>query len=351
MTGGVFSGGGHHSIGFCGVISLENIFRAWKKFSKGKHSHPDVAAFELRLEEHLFAMHERLLRGTWVNDPYKEEPIADPKPRLIHIASVRDRVLFQAVYQQVYQVFDKTFIHDSYASREGKGTHEGVRRFEEFARKVSANYTKPAFVLKCDIRKFFDGIDHALLFSLISQRITDEKLLALTLRIIISFEHASGKGLPLGNVTSQLFANIYLNELDQFVKHTLKAKYYIRYCDDFVILGESRAALEERIGDIAGFIHARLRLELHPNKVTLRKLRQGSDFLGYVSLPHYSVLRTRTKRRMLKRLAALSQSIKTKGDFEKALPIINSYFGLLSHCKGEELRKAIELLFVKWRGK
>jgi len=358
ITEGVFSGGGSHSLRFCDVISLANLLRGWRKFSKGKRSAPDVVRFELRLEEELFSLHARLSSGTWTNDPYTAKPIADPKPRLIHIASVRDRVFFQAVYQQLYPIFDKTFIHDSYASREVKGTHAGVRRFEVFARKVSANYTRHAFVLKCDVRKFFDHIDHSLLFALISKRITDERVLALLKSILGSFSTphrpnwipasvgmTEGKGLPLGNVTSQLFANIYLNELDQFVKHWLKARYYIRYCDDFVMLHKSREVLEAWISNIRDFLRVRLSLELHPHKVTIRKLRQGTDFLGYVSLPHYSVLRTRTKQRMLKRLVVLAQGIRTKEDFETALPVISSYLGMLSHCKGEKLRKEVVKLF------
>ena len=334
---------------FCDVISVPNLLRAWKKFSKGKRSHPDVAAFELRLEEQIFSLHERLLRGVWTNDPYMCRCIADPKPRIVHVASVRDRVFFQAIYQQLYHIFDNTFIHDSYASREGKGTHSGVRRFEVFARKVSANYTKPAFVLKCDVRKFFDNIDHTVLFRLIVKRISDEKLLTLIHRIISSFETTGGKGLPLGNVTSQLFANIYLNELDQFAKHTLKASYYIRYCDDFVILNQGINSMEELTEQIRDFLREKLFLELHPRKVITRKLRQGTDFLGYVSLPHYLVLRTRTKKRMLKRLASLAQNIITKEDFENDSPVIQSYLGMLSHCKGEGLRRVIENWFQKWR--
>lgn len=318
------SGGGHHSTNFCDVISPENLLRAWKKFRRGKRSKREVAEFEFSLEENLFSLHERLAQGVWTADPYVERRIADPKPRLIHIASVRDRVFFQAVYQTLYQIFDKTFIHDSYASREGKGNHAGVKCFEVFARKVSANYTKSSFVLKCDIRKFFDSIDHKVLFSLISRRVTDTNLFSLIYRIISSFETAPHKGLPLGNVTSQIFANIYLNELDQFVKHTLKAKYYIRYCDDFVILENNRAVLEKLIENLRDFLHKELLLKLHPCKVTIRKLQQGTDFLGYVALPYYRVLRTRTKRRMLKRVN------------EKNLA---SYLGMLVHCRGERLRR------------
>ena len=186
---------------------------------------PDVVRFELQLEEELFSLHGRLTSGAWTNDPYTAKPIADPKPRLIHIASVQDRVFFQAVYQQLYPIFDKSFIQDSYASRECKGTHAGVRRFNAFARKVSANYTRPAFVLKCDVRKFFANIDHEILLSILSERISDTAIIPLLKNIVGSFStpHLSfspskegdrQKGLPLGNVTSQLFANIYLNELE-----------------------------------------------------------------------------------------------------------------------------------------
>lgn len=314
--------------GFFCTITLENLLRAWRKFSKGKRTDTEVARFELNLEEQIFYLHKRLVNGTWKNDSYICRRIADPKPRLIHIASVRDRVLFQVVYQELYQIFDKAFIYDSYASRECKGTHAGVNRFEVFARKISVNYTKPAFVLKCDIRKFFDSIDHAILFSLISRKITNKKFLALIRTIIESFETSPHKGLPLGNVTSQIFANIYLNELDQFVKHTLKARHYIRYCDDFVILDESKSTLETLTGHIRTFLRGHLFLELHPHKVTIRKLQQGTDFLGYVSLPHYRVLRTRTKKRMLKRVN------------ENNLP---SYLGLLKHCRGKILMDKIKL--------
>ena len=218
MTGTVCSGGGHHSINFCDVISLPNLFCAWRKFRQGKSSKEEVATFELCLEENLFNLHSLLASDSWKPDPYIRFCVSDPKPRIIHKASVRDRVLYQALYQSLYQILDREFIHDSYASRSGKGTHRGVIRFRTFSRKITSNHTRNAFVLKCDIRKFFDCIDHKVLLSLIAKRISDEKLLALIVTIVRSFQTEQRKGLPLGNVTSQLFANIYLNELDQFNK-------------------------------------------------------------------------------------------------------------------------------------
>ena len=177
-------GGGLHTNDFYGVISPENLLRAWLAFSVGKYGNREVACFELSLEEHVFALHEVLARGEWKPDPYVCFRVADPKPRIIHKASVRDRVLFQAVYRELYQIFDHSFIFDSYASREGKGTHAGVRRFGVFARKISMNYTRQAWVCKCDIRKFFDTIDHNVLLKLITRKIVDTKLINLTKTII-----------------------------------------------------------------------------------------------------------------------------------------------------------------------
>ncbi len=335
----VLSGGGNHSKNFYGVIdngfsliiSLEDLFNAWKKFSKGKRSNPDVAKFELNLESNLFKIHEELLLKTWEPQPYIVFYIQDPKLRQIHKADVRDRVLYQAVYEKLNRVLDKTFIHDSYSSRDYKGTHKGVKRFEEFSRKATDNYNNSAFVLKCDVKKFFDSIDHEILIKLIREKFPDSSFLELIIKIIDSFEISPGKGLPLGNVTSQIFANIYLNELDQFVKHILKAKYYIRYCDDFLIIESSREKLELYTRQLSNFLENYLLLNLHPQKVSIRKIIQGTDFLGYVSLPHYRVIRTSTKNRLLKRISFTNMA---------------SYWGILMYCKGERL-KAIALARLK----
>lgn len=320
--------------------------RAWKRFRKGKRSKSDVRIFELRLEDNIVELHERLVWGIWKPDPYKVFYVQDPKLRKIHKASVRDRVLYQALYQVLYSVFDRGFIHDSYASRDNKGTHKGVHRFVGYARKVSRNYTRPAFVLKCDIRKFFDSIDHDILVSLIQKKITDLPLITLLKNIIDSYHISPHKGLPLGNVTSQIFANIYLNELDHFCKNTLKTRYYIRYCDDFVIAHSSRVFLEQSIHSVRSFLHDRLLLQLHRHKVQIRKLHTGVDFLGYVSMPQYIVLRTNTKKRIVRKIDRLKSQLE-KGSLD---PIsfnqsMQSYLGTLSHCKCEHIKCAIERIF------
>jgi 5,10-methylene-tetrahydrofolate dehydrogenase/methenyl tetrahydrofolate cyclohydrolase/retron-type reverse transcriptase len=332
------SGGGLHSFDFCDLISVDNLLHSWKEFSNGKKSKKDVAHFELSLEDNIFQLHDALVAGSWTPNPYVAFYVQDPKLRKIHKASVRDRVLHQAVYRALYQLFDKNFIHDSYSSRNFKGTHAGVKRFGEFARKVTANYSQQGFALKCDIRKFFDSIDHVILLHILKRKITDDRFFDLITRIVVSFETVPGKGLPLGNVTSQILANVYMNEFDQFMKHTLKSRFYLRYCDDFVIVHNSENFLKSVIPLMSKFLSEELRLTLHPNKISLRKVRQGIDFLGYVSLPNYRVLRTRTKNRMIAKIhqARLLYACHRISS-EKFNSILTAYAGVLSHCKSRKL--------------
>jgi len=188
-----------------------------------------------------------LANGVWQHSHYTAFNVCDPKLRRIHKACVRDRVLHHAVFRVLYPIFDKSFIFDSYSCRAEKGTHRAVNRLEKFCRQLSQNNARSIFALKCDVKKFFDSVDQGILLGLTRKRITDEKALRLISNIIGSFEKDKGRGLPLGNVTSQLFANIYLNELDQFVKHNLRIRHYLRYCDDFMILGENREYLEDAL--------------------------------------------------------------------------------------------------------
>lgn len=238
--------------------------------------------------------------------------------------------MHQAVFQILYPIFDKKFIFDSYSCRDDKGTHRGVLRLKSFSRYLSCDYKRNFYGLKCDVKKFFDNIDHQVLKSLIRQEIKDESILWLVDEIINSFSKSTGRGLPLGNVTSQLFANTYLHQFDLFVKDELEVKYYLRYCDDFIILSKDKSYLLNLINQIDSFLKNNLKLQIHENKINLRKLSQGFDFLGYVVLPHYTVLRTKTKRRILKEI---------KNNFNpKALP---SYLGMLKHCSGFKIRRII----------
>jgi retron-type reverse transcriptase len=203
-------------------------------------------------------------------------------------------------------------------------------------RKITANWRQPAYALKCDIRKFFDSIDHQILMDILYRQIADQEMRNLLQIILTSFEKNPGKGLPLGNVTSQLFANVYMNELDQYVKHGLKQKYYFRYCDDFVILAHTRGELEGLLEKVTVFLRERLLLELHPHKVEIRKIRQGVDFLGYVVFPHHRRLRTKTRKRVWKRIE------KEENDLDKKLHQLVSYQGVAGHARERLLQQEIK---------
>ena len=280
--------------------------------------------------DNLVSLHLELKNKTYRHGNYHAFNISDPKPRNIHKASVRDRLLHHAIYRVLYPYFDKHFIHDSYSCRLNKGTHKAIKRFRYFSRKVSKNNTKQCWILKCDIKKFFASIDHDLLRCIGTKYITDKGVNWLLGQIIESFHTVPGKGLPLGNLTSQLLVNIYMNEFDQFVKHKLKAKYYIRYADDFVILSHDKNLLLDNIRYIVCYLNEKLKLSLHPDKVFIKSLSSGVDFLGWVHFPHHRVLRTATKRRMLKRLTTNNSQQTT-----------NSYLGMLKHGNTYKLKQML----------
>jgi len=319
------------------IISVENLLEAWKEFVRGKRNRRDVQEYQFRLMDNILELHESLSNHAYRHGPYQAFAIHDPKPRSIHKASVRDRLLHHAIYRVLYPFFDKTFIADSYSCRKGKGTHKALNRFREFSHIVSKNNTKTCWVLKCDIRKFFANIDQKTLISVLTGYISDVHILNLLNEVIRSFPPPSTidrsivlMGLPLGNLTSQLLVNIYMNEFDQFAKHKLKAQYYIRYADDFVVLSENRSWLEPLIPEIREFLHTQLKLELHPDKLSIETLASGVDFLGWVHFPSHRLLRTATKRRMFRRLEE-STSPET----------LNSYLGLLRHGNTYRIKKRL----------
>jgi len=324
------------------IISLENLFLAWKEFKKGKIKKIDVWKFSLFLEQNVSKLHEELKSRKYNHSPYISFYINDPKLRHIHKACVRDRVLHHAIFRILYSLFDKSFIFDSYSCRINKGTHKAIDRLNHFARKENQNNTKTIYLLKLDIKKFFDSVDHNILLFLIKKKIKDKNTIWLIKTIIDSFSTNYGRGIPLGNITSQLFANIYLNKLDYFIKYNLRIKYYIRYCDDFVMINKDKEYLESIIPIINNFLRKELKLSLHPNKIIIKKYHQGIDFLGYVSFPEYRLLRTKTKIRMFKKIKRkkreLSKGLISESSFNQTL---QSYLGVLKHCNGYELEKKI----------
>ena len=310
------------------IISVDNLLAAWKEFLKGKRKKEDVREFSRLLMYNILKLREELKEKTYIHGGYHAFKISDPKPRDIHKATVRDRLLHHAIYRQLYPFFDRTFIADSYSCRKDKGTHRAMDRFQAFAYKVSKNNTRTAWVLKCDIRKFFASIDQKVLMSILREYVFDDDILVLIERVVESFSSTEkGKGLPLGNLTSQLLVNIYMNELDQFAKHELKVKYYIRYADDFLFLSHDRVWLETLMPRIEEFLKNRLKLELHPKKVSIGTLSAGVDFLGWVHFFDHRVLRSVTKWRMYRALGR-----------ELSEGSLASYYGMLEHGNAYKLR-------------
>lgn len=329
------------------IISIENLLLAWKEFECGKKNRKDVQEFSLHLMDNIFSLHGVLLNHTYKHGGYQAFKINDPKPRDIHKATVRDRLLHHAIYRKLYPFFDKTFIADSYSCRNNKGTHKAIDRFKKFACKVSKNNTKTCWILKCDIRKFFANINHAILIDILREYIPDERILRFLGDIIDSFHSTKiGVGLPLGNLTSQLFVNIYMNEFDQLAKHKLKAKYYIRYADDFVFLSNSRTQLEEMVLRADIYLQEKLKLQLHPDKVFIKTLSAGVDFLGMINFPDHCILRTKTKRKMQNKLHSKYNEFQVGDVSEESFSqSLQSYLGMLKHCEGYKIQKEIQKRF------
>lgn len=206
------------------------------------------------------------------------------------------------------------------------------------AKKIQKNGTNGCFVLKCDVQKFFDSVDHAILLSILKKRINDGDAMWLLKEIIESFSSVfstpfENKGVPIGNLTSQLFANIYMNEFDQFMKHDLKMKHYVRYTDDFVVVADNREYLDLILPRIKEFLEHDLRLKLHPKKVSVRKFHKGVDFLGYIVFPDHRLIRSKTKRRMVRNLGRRIKECR-RGEISKSSleQCLQSYLGVLSHA-------------------
>lgn len=319
-------------------ISIENLFQAWNEFRVGKRNRPDVQSFEINVEDNLFKLHQQLKTKTYKHSSYTAFNIYDPKFRHIHKAKVLDRIIHHAIVSVIEPIFDKTFIYDSYSCRKNKGMHRAVKRLFVFVRRVSKNYEGRCCVLKLDIKKFFASVDHEVLLGCIRKKIEDEDLLWLIENILKSF--SNGTGIPIGNLTSQIFANIYLNELDKFIKQELNVKYYIRYADDFVIVSNNKEDLKYLIPLIDQFLRTYLKLYLHQDKIILRKYNQGIDFLGYIVLPHYVLPRTKTIKRMFRKL-------EEKRPLDHFNQTLESYLGYLSHAYAYKLRREILNRFAR----
>ena len=333
------------------VTSFENLVLAARKARKRKRLKPGTAAFDLDLERNLFRLQEELRARTWRPGRYVSFEIFEPKHRLISAAPYRDRVVHHALCNVIEPLFDRTFICDTYANRKGKGTHRAVDRLTAFCR-------KSRYVLKCDIRKYFPSIDHEILYRQVVRKVRDESVCWLARAIIDSsnpqepvsdyfpgddlfspFERR--KGLPIGNLTSQFFANLYLNGFDHFVKETLGCRHYIRYVDDFVVLGEDRGWLEEVKDRAADYLEG-LRLRLHPGKCQVFPISEGIGFLGYRVFSDHRRLRRDNVVRVRRRLKKLQEAYRDGCiELEDVSRSVQSWIAHASHADTWGLRRSV----------
>ncbi len=337
------------------MVTLENLFSAWTDFAKGKRKKKDVLEFEENLEDNIVDLYQDLIGSTYVPSSYEEFFVHDPKRRHIHKAKVRDRIVHRLLYDLLTKIYEPVFIAHSYSARKEKGTHKAVREIKTMIRACSGNYVEPCFVLKCDIAKFFDSVDHEILMRLFQKRILDERILYLLKGILDSADGLKtyvpqGKGMPLGNLTSQIFSNIYLHELDYFIKQKLGVKNYVRYADDFFVVHSSQKQLREYVRAIAVFLKTDLQLFLHPRKVMISSVYDGIDALGYILFPFYRGLRGRTKKRMLKKILQLKfDYLFDEKNMKEIEATIASYQGIMKHADCFELSQAIMNSFTSWK--
>jgi retron-type reverse transcriptase len=285
------------------IVSIKNLLLAWTDFHKDKKLRKDVLDFEQNLMVNIIDLHNELSNKTYTHSDYYAFNISDPKPRSIHKAKVRDRLLHHAIYRILYPFFDRTFIADSYSCRKDKGVHKALSRFKTFGSRTSKNYTKTVWILKGDIRKCFASVNQAVLMSILKQRIFDADIVWILERVIGSFDSGmTGTGLPLGNLTSQLLINIYLNELDRFVVHKLKPKKYLRYGDDFILFTKDQKEAENfRIKTIS-FLEKELFLSINTKNTIIVKAYYGIYFLGVDIFPSGRRLRKRVWQKIISNL-------------------------------------------------
>lgn len=353
------------------LISFQHLLRAAKKAKRGKRFRPSVASFEFRLEPELWQLHEELANKTYRPGNYRSFFIFEPKKRLISAAPYRDRIVHHALTGILESIFEPVFIHDSYACRTGKGTHAAVDRCQQFARHFR-------YVLKADIRKFFPSMDHEILKAQIARKIKDPDVLWLAALIIDHsnpqeevFDWFAGddlfspserrRGIPIGNQTSQFFANVYLDPLDHFVKERLHIKGYVRYVDDFLLFSDDKQTLAAARREIAEFL-TNLRLRLHPKKNVVFPVTEGIRFLGYRVFPTHRLLIKENVWRFMRRVRRMQEDYRErKTTLAKIKERLMSWSGhagqadthrLRSHLFGmiKFQRATAEPPCVAWRG-
>jgi RNA-directed DNA polymerase len=286
------------------IYAFDNLYAAYLKARRGRRYKSDTLLFSSNLENELTQIYRELLGETYRTGKYRFFMVHEPKRRDVAALPFRDRVVHHAICNVIEPRFDVTFIDHSYACRKGKGTHAGVDQTTAWLRYLHGQGVKP-YVLQGDVKAYFASVDHERLIDIVSRKIACDRTVRL-LSHIVGGAGKDGKGIPIGNLTSQVFANVYLNELDQFVKHEIRARYYVRYMDDFVILYPDKLQLQKWQCRIDDFLRNCLLLELN-QKTRIFPARQGVDFLGYRTWHTHRLLRKHSIRGMRRKLKRFSQ--------------------------------------------
>lgn len=329
------------------------MYTAYLNARKGKRYRDEVLDFTNHLEENLIQLQNELIWKTYKQGRYREFYVSEPKRRLIMALPFRDRVVQWSIYQQLKPIVESRYIFDSYACRPGKGAHAALARIKHWL-KVIPN-TDSLYYLKLDVHKYFYRIDHDILMNIYARFVDDPDLMWLLEQIIRSNDgnlgvidgsqdysnRTAGVGMAVGNLVSQMSANVYLNELDQYIKHTLRVKHYARYMDDMIILHHDKPYLHQIRSDIEAFLDDRLALRTN-GKTQIKPIKQGVEWVGYRVWPTYCLVRRSTSKRMRQRLRGLSKAYANgNAELSEINQSVQSYLGVLKHCDSYRLKKAI----------
>lgn len=343
------------------IYDFENLYQAYLSARCCKRYREEVLAFTANLEENLIEIQNELIYQTYKVGKYHEFYVWEPKKRLIMALPFRDRVVQWAIYRVVNPIATKSYITDSYACIVGRGTHNAVQRLQYWLRLVG-NRPEKCYYLKMDVAKFFYRIPHEKVFEILSRKFADSRLIWLFKAIIDSENTAFGLplgyidvetaprlynvGMPIGNLTSQMMANIYMNEVDQFCKRKLRIHYYMRYMDDMLIISDDKRKLQKYKELIERFLNEQLKLELN-NKTAIRPCTLGVEFCGYKVWNDHIKLRKSTALKMKRRLSLIKKKY-SEGEIplEKANNALTSYMGLMKHCNSYRLKNKILEDFV-----
>ena len=316
------------------ITSFDNLLSAFKKAYQGVGKKSYSLEYWVKLEPKLIELQRELINETYQPRDYRYFKVYIPKERTIAVADFRDRIVHHAIVNILEPIYEKVFIYNSYATRKNKGTHKAVKKAQDFLRE---NY----WYFKTDVKKYFDSIDHKILYSVITRKIKDRKLLGL-IKKIIKNGGKQGKGLPIGNLTSQFFANIYLDQLDHYIKDNLRVNSYLRYMDDFVVLSDDKEYLKTLWKKIEAFLHSNLDLRLKPSASFINSRTNGLSFLGTRIFPNTIRVKKENLDRSIHKIKTREKEYK-QGEITEAKlqQSVNSIIAHLSNYNTYNLRKDI----------